>query len=397
MRSGLGVWLEEKMGWGGRTEPELSSLSFSIASMPLWPLVASGRARWTCLHQGHQERYTHLRFYMANRAHPSPSSPPNTTEMKRDMYEKEKIHCSIRWPASLRKSRWVGRTENLIRAQSVSPNMDKGRPTCRTPRKLAQRQGRAGRMGFLRATDNEWMLPVARNTTVGAQGRGQKPPAETPYCLREHDLLPRDSSPGRWIDCSLQKCAEGSISSSLILLPHLNIPHHCFHRSGTAVVYSLHDPSQALRWHTCLRDFQRSTKSRSCLLPPDMPRRYRRVSDALTLTQWVMNSASSLTASIQILRIKLTLGLTSTSLTARGQQSQDYRDRGETVKTLRTVTQPSLKAKQRSTKNRMPPTYLFFKKKLLKELLQQNKNCIRISNSRKVKAGYAGNNDEQWE
>jgi len=43
----------------------------------------------------------------------------------------------------------------------------------------------------------------------------------------------------------------------------------------------------------------------------------------------------------------------------------------------------------------MPPTYLFFKKKLLKELLQQNKNCIRISNSRKVKAGYAGNNDEQ--
>ena len=108
-----------------------------------------------------------------------------------------------------------------------------------------------------------------------------------------------------------------------------------------------------------------------------------------------MNSASSLTAWIQILRIKLTLGLTSTSLTARGQQSQDYRDRGETVKTLRTVTQPSLKAKQRSTKNRMPPTYLFFKKKLLKELLQQNKNCIRISNSRKVKAGYAGNNDEQ--
>lgn len=172
----------------------------------------------------------------------------------------------------------------------------------------------------------------------------------------------RDSSPGRWIDCSLQKCAEGSISSSLILLPHLNIPHHCFHRSRTAVVYSLHDPSQALRWHTCLRDFQRSTKSRSCLLPPDMPRRYRRVSDALTLTQWVMNSASSLTAWIQILRIKLTLGLTSTSLTARGQQSQDYRDRGETVKTLRTVTQPSLKAKQRSTKNRMPPTYLFFKK-----------------------------------
>ena len=183
------------------------------------------------------------------------------------------FHNQKFWKARLR---WVGRTENLIRAQSVSPNMDKGRPTCRTPRKLARRQGRAGRMGFLRATDNEWMLPVARNTTVGAQGRGQKPPAQTPYCLREHDSLPRDSSPGRWIDYSLQKCAEGSISSSLILLPHLNIPHHCFHRSGTAVVYSLHDPSQALHWHTFLRDFQRSTKSRSCLLPPDMPRCYRR-------------------------------------------------------------------------------------------------------------------------
>ena len=258
MQSGPRVWLEEKTGGGRRTEPQLPSLSFSITSMPLWPLVAGGRARWTYLHPGHRECLTCLRFYMANRAHPSTSSPSITTGMKRDTYKKEQIHSSISWPASLRKSRWEGRTENLIRAQSVLPSMDKGRPSCQAPRKLAQRQrsqDRAGRMGFLRAKDNEWMPLVARNTKVGAQGRGQKPPAQTPYCLREHDLLPWDSSPGRWIDCSLQKRAEGSISSSLILLLHLKVPPHCFHQSGTAVLYSLHDPSQALHWHTCFRDF----------------------------------------------------------------------------------------------------------------------------------------------
>lgn len=143
-------------------------------------------------------------------------------------------------------------------------------------------------------------------------------------------------------------------------LPHLNIPPHCFHRSETAVVYSLHDPSQALRWHTCFRDFQPSTN-------PNLASFLQTCQDAIEekfpLTQWVMNSASSPTASIRSLRINLALALTSTSLTARGQQSQDYRDRGEAVTTLRTVSQPSLKAKQRSTKNSMPPTYLFFKKK----------------------------------
>ena len=193
MQSGPRVWLEEKTGGGRRTEPQLPSLSFSISSTPLWPLVAGGRARWTHLHPGHRECLTRLRFYMANRAHPSTASPSNTTGMKRDMYKKEQSHSSISWPASLRKSRWEGRTENLIRAQSVSPSMDKGRPPCRAPRKLAQRQrsqDSAGRMGFLRAKDNEWMPLVARNTKVGAQGRGQKPPAQTPYCLREHDLLP---------------------------------------------------------------------------------------------------------------------------------------------------------------------------------------------------------------
>ena len=153
-------------------------------------------------------------------------------------------------------------------------------------------------------------------------GGGQKPPAHTSYCLHEYYLvLPRDSSPGKWLDCSLLKRAEGS-ESSLNPLPCLKIPPHCFYQSTTAVLYFLHNPSQAPCWQTHFKDFQSSTHldlaSLLQICQGSMEVKF-------PLTQWAINSASSLTVSIQILRIKLTLHLTSASLTARGQQSQDYR------------------------------------------------------------------------
>lgn len=40
-------------------------------------------------------------------------SPPNTTEMKRDMYKEEQVHGSISWPASL-KEKWMSRKDPRV-------------------------------------------------------------------------------------------------------------------------------------------------------------------------------------------------------------------------------------------------------------------------------------------
>lgn len=162
----------------------------------------------------------------------------------------------------------------------------------------------------------------ARETKVGVGGGGQKPPAHTPYSLPEDYLvLPRDPSPGKWLDCSLLKHAEGSVSS-LNPLPCLKIPPHCFYPCATAVLYFLHHPSQPPCRHTHFKDFQSSTNPDLASLLQIRP---GSTEVKFPLAQWAINSASSLTVSMQILRIRLTLHLTSASLTAREQQSQDHR------------------------------------------------------------------------
>lgn len=105
-----------------------------------------------------------------------------------------------------------------------------------------------------------------------------------------------------------------------------------------------------------------------------------------------INLASCLTVSTKTLRIKLTLDLTSYHLLLEGNRAKTTELWGKRVKPQDPLLSQVSKPKREVLKIVCHPLILT---KLLKELLQPNKSCIRISHSRKGKTGYTGNSDEQ--
>lgn len=105
-----------------------------------------------------------------------------------------------------------------------------------------------------------------------------------------------------------------------------------------------------------------------------------------------INLASSLTVFTKTLRIKLTLDLTLYHLLLEGNRAKTTELWGKRVKPRDPLLSQVSKPNREVLKIVCHPLILT---KLLKELLQPNKSCIRISHSRKGKAGYTGNSDEQ--